>query len=140
MDLVFIMADWHASAKLRLHTTSSLATLRELTHLFGIRIRHFVTHICPTYDTRELPKEEAARIRRQTKQRAQQRLSQPATASVGAKKKRYFNLETFKLHSMGDYVNQISWAGTTDSYSTQPVRRFISQIVRTLTGCFVRLG
>jgi hypothetical protein len=33
-----------------------------------------------------------------------------------------FNLNTYKLHSLGDYVNAIRKYGTTDSYSTEPVR------------------
>lgn len=37
-DLVFILAEWHANAKLRLHTTSTIAILRELTRVFGIRL------------------------------------------------------------------------------------------------------
>ncbi len=32
-----------------------------------------------------------------------------------------FNLQTYKLHSLGDYVRTITMFGTTDSYSTQIV-------------------
>ena len=33
-----------------------------------------------------------------------------------------FNLQTSKLHALGDYVETIKMFGTTDSYSTQIVR------------------
>jgi hypothetical protein len=37
------------------------------------------------------------------------------------RKKRSFNLNTYKLHALGDYVASIRHFGTTDSYSTEPV-------------------
>ena len=36
-------------------------------------------------------------------------------------KRKLFNLLTYKLHSLSDYVRAVRWFGTTDSYSTQPV-------------------
>ena len=35
---------------------------------------------------------------------------------------KHFNLSTYKLHALGDYVQTISLFSTTDSYSTQTVR------------------
>ena len=35
-DLVFTLAEWHANAKLRLHTTATLATLEVLIHTYGV--------------------------------------------------------------------------------------------------------
>ncbi|KAK7685095.1 hypothetical protein QCA50_011932 [Cerrena zonata] len=120
-DLVFTLAEWHANAKLRLHTASTVDILRQLTREYGIRLRHFATHICPSYDTRELPKEEAARVRRQAKQRTN-RVGEgaPPKPSSTPKTARSFQLTTYKLHAMGDYVQQIVLFGSTDSYSTQP--------------------
>ncbi|KAK7696214.1 hypothetical protein QCA50_000867 [Cerrena zonata] len=120
-NLLFVLAEWHANAKLRIHTTSSVANLRELTRQFGIRIRHFTNHVCPAYDTRELPKEEAARLRRQAKQGENRSTKKPESATPTAPKtSKRFHLKTYKLHAMGDYVDQIIQFGTTDSYSTQP--------------------
>ena len=107
---------------MRIHMTWSVARLQELTREFGIRIRHFTHHICPLYDTKELPREEAARIRRRA---AQAKKAQPTTASNNTKgppKRKTFQLATYKLHAMGDYVASIKMYGTTDSYSTQAVR------------------
>ena len=121
-DLVFTLADWHACAKLRLHTTSTVTLLQDLTRTFGIRLRHFAKHICPAYDTRELAKEEAARVRRQAKMRSQGNTSKQAhNTNSGPKNVKTFHMATYKLHAMGDYVDQITHFGSTDSYSTQPV-------------------
>jgi hypothetical protein len=37
------------------------------------------------------------------------------------RRKRSFNLNTYKMHALGDYVTSIHRFGTTDSYSTEPV-------------------
>ncbi|KAI0078562.1 hypothetical protein K474DRAFT_1593940, partial [Panus rudis PR-1116 ss-1] len=68
-DLLFILAEWHANAKLRMHTDSSLARLRDTTVALGAKLRAFVKNICPEYTTRELPSEVSARNRRQQKKR-----------------------------------------------------------------------
>ncbi|KAK7682685.1 hypothetical protein QCA50_014068 [Cerrena zonata] len=122
-DLIFILAEWHANAKLRLHTTTTVDILSKLTHSFGVRIRHFATHLSASYDTRELPKEEAARIRRRAKLTSKTPVRTPPTptsvATSPPNKVKRFNLSTYKLHAMGDYANTITRFGTTDSYSTQ---------------------
>jgi hypothetical protein len=43
-----------------------------------------------------------------------------AKIPVGRRKKT-FNLNTYKAHALGDYVETIRRCGTTDSYSTEPV-------------------
>lgn len=49
---------------------------------------------------------------------------EPPAAKVGRRFK-VLNLNTYKDHSLGDYVDTIRRNGTTDSYSTEPVRRCI---------------
>lgn len=122
-DLVFTLAEWHANAKLRLHTTTTVGILSKLTHSFGVRIRHFANHISMGYDTKELPKEEAARMRRRARQVVAKGPTKPIpeTPSAPSAKVKRFSLSTYKLHAMGDYVEQIKQFGTTDSYSTQAV-------------------
>ena len=123
-DLVFTMAEWHANAKLRLHTDSTILTLKELTRSFGTQIRAFANKLCPLYDTRELPREEAARVRRRAKKAAQKGSDANVPSSTGksGRLQKLFNLITYKLHALGDYVAHIIRFGTTDSYSTQTVR------------------
>lgn len=116
------MAEWHANAKLRLHTDSTVDRLKELTRFLGARLRFFAGKICTLYDTRELPREEAARARRRAKQAAQRSgdTNAPTTRKTGPVRK-LFSLLTYKLHALGDYVFHILHFGTTDSYSTQTV-------------------
>lgn len=120
LDLLFALADWHALAKLRLHTDTSLNHLQSATTILGSRLRHFVRHVCPLYDTRELPKEEAARARRRKRKAKDSAEPLPEVVYTGPKQK-LLNLFTYKLHALGDYVNSIKQFGTSDSYSTQPV-------------------
>ena len=132
-QLVFTMAEWHANAKLRLHTDSTVLRLKELTRLLGSRLRFFANNICPLYDTRELPREEAARARRRAKQAAQRagNTDAAATSRKTGPLRKVFNLVTYKLHALGDYVFHILRFGTTDSYSTQTV----SSLTQELSNC-----
>lgn len=129
-ELVFTMAEWHANAKLRLHTDSTVSTLKELTRSLGTRIRYFALKICSLYDTRELPREEAARARRRAKQAAQRGDTNPPQSRKTGPLCKVFNLITYKLHALGDYVAHILRFGTTDSYSTQTVCRFVISTIR----------
>jgi hypothetical protein len=45
-----------------------------------------------------------------------------APVPPAGRRRKTFNLSTYKLHSLGDYVATIRRFGTTDSYSTEPVR------------------
>ncbi|KAG6815464.1 hypothetical protein H0H93_009743, partial [Arthromyces matolae] len=122
LDLLFTLAEWHALAKLRLHTDTTLQRLDLLTSELGRILRRFSKQVCPYFDTRELPREEAARGRRKAKMSK----SQPSTAQPkepATAKRKMFNMNTYKLHALGDYVSTIRWFGTTDSYSTQPGER-----------------
>jgi hypothetical protein len=80
------------------------------------------------YITRDLPSEEAARGRRQAAKvqklkttSVSQPQIQPATAKPKKSKIRQYNMETYKLHSLPDYVSSICAFGTTDNTSSQNV-------------------
>ncbi|KAG6895033.1 hypothetical protein C0992_003455 [Termitomyces sp. T32_za158] len=125
LDLLFTLAEWHALAKLRLHTETTLQQLESCTSDLGRLLRKFSNYVCPKFDTRELPREEAARGRRKAREYKHQPSSnakpasdQDSTTCKGPPKKT-FNMQTYKLHSLGDYVSTIRRFGTTDSYSTQ---------------------
>jgi hypothetical protein len=151
MELLFLLAYWQGLAKLRLHTEKTLNILDGVTRALGIALRAFKKETCSKFDTKELPKEAASRQTRQAKLAAKQSSSAKAakgnekevgstaksktgkgkekeaepTAKSNAKSSRQpkaFNLNTYKLHSLGDYANTIRQYGTTDSYSTQLVR------------------
>jgi hypothetical protein len=65
LELLFVMAHWHALAKLRLHTDITLAAMDSITVLLGIKLRLFQSKTCSAFSTRELIRERDARVRRQ---------------------------------------------------------------------------
>jgi len=64
LDLLFTLCTWHALAKLRLHTSSTLQIFKSTTKLLGQKLRLWVKKTCTAFDTQELPKEASARHRR----------------------------------------------------------------------------
>lgn len=126
MRLLYRTAEWHALAKARMHTETSLALLETLTTEFGRLLREFRDLTCTQFSTTELPREAAARYRRQT-QRDTTGTSAASTSQPKSRKSKSLNLSTIKLHALGDYVRQIFLFGTTDSYSTQLVRSLLKQ-------------
>jgi hypothetical protein len=114
MDLLYDLAYWHALAKLRLHTQSSLERLSHAVELLGISMKSFLRKVCTAFSARELPRESDARIRRESKS---------GSAPVSGRKVRKFNVpSTIKYHSLGDYRPSIQDYGTSDGFSTQIVR------------------
>jgi hypothetical protein len=126
MKLLYRTAEWHALAKLRMHTDATLEHLDSLTKEFGFLMRQFRDITCSQFESVELPREVDARKRR--KQRAQDKTpgTHPATLdtseSSSSRKPKTLNLSTPKFHFLGDYVSSIRMFGCTDSFSTQLVR------------------
>ncbi|KAJ7668960.1 hypothetical protein B0H17DRAFT_904270, partial [Mycena rosella] len=120
LALIYTFATWHAYAKLRMHSDSSIKLFRVVTTELGSQARHFVRTTCKDYTTYELPQEYNRRARRQAKKNSKSKSAQ--TAQKSAKERKAWNLCTYKWHSMGDYPDAIVDFGTTDSYSTQIVR------------------
>ncbi|TFK83647.1 hypothetical protein K466DRAFT_577621 [Polyporus arcularius HHB13444] len=127
LDLLFILATWHALAKLRLHSEETLTYLEDVTKKLGTAMRAFDRHVCAAFDTRELPTETVARQRRAAAKSAQAPTGTQASAAQprGGKKttpakKKKFNRSTYKYHRLGDYAASIRRHGTTDNTSTQP--------------------
>jgi hypothetical protein len=123
MRLLFTCAHWHGLAKLRMHTDLTLNVMDCVTTEIGAGLRDFQTKLCPAFTTRELQREADARRRRQSKN-AKAGADETKKASVNdgkKKKKKAFNIQTYKCHALGDYVETIRKFGTTDSYSTEPV-------------------
>jgi len=134
MKLLFEFATWHALAKLRLHSESTLSELETSTERLGSLLRKFKHDVCSAYHTRDLPSEEAARGKREARQAAKKSQTESATqsttsnpAGVGKPTKKTatkfpeFNMETYKMHSLGDYLTTIRGFGTIDNTSSQAV-------------------
>lgn len=133
MDLLFELATWHALAKLRLHTETTVCDLEASTHRLGVQMREFEKEVCSMYETKELQGEEAARKRRAAATKSKDPAKKPLTASkakaiakvkegpTSQAKLKKLNLHTYKFHALGAYARAIRLYGTSDSYSSQIV-------------------
>lgn len=108
-----------------MHTDDTLRLMDSVTQALGDAIRAFQADTCPAFHTKELRREAEGRQRREVRTRSQ-RGGEGPTAPVQPRKQKTFNLRTYKLHALGDYTASIRLYGTTDSYSTQPVRIYFS--------------
>jgi hypothetical protein len=68
-NLLFALAEWHAEAKLLMHTDSSLKLLVSSTTFLGNQIQRFMNTTCSQFQSKELPHETAARGRQQQKKK-----------------------------------------------------------------------
>ena len=116
--LIFQLAEWHALAKLRLHTDDTLALLDQALRWLGAQVRRFRRVTCAAFETKELPQESTQRQRRELAELQSGRRKRPARSSPLPKS---FNINTYKFHALGDYSQMIKTFCTTDSYSTQVV-------------------
>ncbi|KAJ3804430.1 hypothetical protein F5876DRAFT_83171 [Lentinula aff. lateritia] len=122
MKLLYRLGEWHALAKLRMHTDLTLRDLSSCTAVVGTLMREFHDKTCSQFDVFELPSEQQARSRQQAQINAQRHSaasSQPSQCKDTSRKARTLNLFTYKFHAMADYAPAIRWFGTIDSYSTQ---------------------
>jgi len=118
LDLLFTLATWHAYAKLRLHTDTTLAFFDTVTSILGEQLWYFLKTTCEAFQTKETPSEVASRARRNA-----QKANSSGSGTTGAQQ-RGLNLSTYKLHALGHYPDTIRRFGTTESYSTQTVRPY----------------
>lgn len=70
MTLLYRLAEWHALAKLRMHTDPTLSFLDSVTTILGQELRRFRRTVCSAYATKDLPKETAARARKKQRDQA----------------------------------------------------------------------
>jgi len=105
-----------------MHTNETLKLLDQITVCLGGYLRSFQLQTCAAFNTRQLKREVEHRQRRELKTPGR-RSSAMATASTSQATRRLktFNLQTYKVHALGDYSSSICKFGTTDSYSTEPV-------------------
>ena len=121
MKLLYRVAEWHAFAKMRLHTETTLKHLEDLMTELGKLMRDFEHSICSKFQTFELPREVEARKRQEAARRLELRVDPLPALSAGGKRTKTFNLFTYKWHALGDYVTAIRLFGGTDGFSSQLV-------------------
>ncbi|KAI0744837.1 hypothetical protein C8Q76DRAFT_789312 [Earliella scabrosa] len=81
MTMLFNLCTWHAFAKLRLHSETTLNAFDLATRALGQSMRAFLRKVCPTYATRELPKETQCRLARAARAATKDAAPKPAAAS-----------------------------------------------------------
>lgn len=113
--MLYSLAYWHALAKMRLHTESSVKMLEEAHTAMSHRLRYFATVIAPSFDTYETDREHAKRVRDQAQHPSTTTGTVP---SAPGKKRRAFHLNFIKIHLIGYLPLYIRRVGTSDSYST----------------------
>jgi hypothetical protein len=96
-----------------MHTEFTLDSLRTAVKRVGASIRWFSNKVCSTLEAFETPKEAEKRRRRAARE---------GSSTSKERQPKEFGLERYKLHAIGDYVEQICLFGTLDNYNTQPVR------------------
>jgi hypothetical protein len=117
-SLLYRFAQWHALAKLRMHSDTTLSVLDQTFKRLCFQLRKFRDFTCVAFLTVELPKERAARERKAARERSS---SDQADAGNGGRKVKKFNMNTYKFHAMGDYLRSIRLFGTVDSFTSQIV-------------------
>jgi len=110
MSLMYVLATYQGLGKLRLHTEDTLDYWENICQIMGELVRQFRDCVCPSFQTKETPREAQARARRSAK-----KTSKPGNSSRRLKP---FNLLTYKFHAVGDGPSTVREFGTTDSYST----------------------
>ena len=118
MTLLYRTAEWHAFAKLRLHTESTLEHLKQLTTELGQLTRNFRDSTQSAFLTFKLPKETEARRRRQNSGKGKEKTM---AGDASGKNSKHLNLSTYKWHALSDYVHAIRLFGPMDGFSTQVV-------------------
>ena len=134
MTLLYRTAEWHAFAKLQLHTKSTLQHLERLTTELGQLTRKFRDTTQSAFATFELPKETETRKRCQNSGKEKEKVA----GNTPGKKSKFLNLFTYKWHALGDYVHTICLFGPTDGFSTQVISNFFPMYLS--LSCFLSTG
>ncbi|THV02951.1 hypothetical protein K435DRAFT_652368 [Dendrothele bispora CBS 962.96] len=123
-NLLFDLLMFHAHAKLRMHTDNTLKSFRLATRALGQSLRQFSNKTCTFYsDTKELPKEKAARLRKSATKASNTSQSQSVSKSSQVQGKK-FSMKTYKTHALSHYPDHAEEFGTYDSVSTRDVSCF----------------
>ena len=122
LNLIYTLVEWHAYAKLCLHTKSTLNEFALVCRRLGLFLRKFIKTVCQKYITKELPSEISARGRREANLAAH---GKPVKRKANGEPKIVtLNVGTYKAHSLSDYPEVIWVLGTTDNFTTQSMSTY----------------
>ena len=120
--LLYRTAEWHAFAKLWLHTKSTLQHLKRLTTELGQFMWKFRDATQSGFLTFKLPKETGAHNQHQKSGKGKEKA---VAGNTSEHKPKILNLFTYKWHALGDYIHTICLFGGMDGFSTQVVSNTI---------------
>jgi len=129
LDLLFELVQWLSLAMLHQHTETTLSRFEAATTSLGNQVRVFMAKVCPHFETTDTPREAGARAKCQavksTGGASRMSKSRNGKEATTDKRRREFNPNTYKFHTLADYCSTIRCFGTIDNYNTQNVS-FIS--------------
>jgi hypothetical protein len=121
-----------------MHSELTLEIMDEVTSAVGRQFRAFNATVCSSFETHKLCQEVEARAccaanhtakqvgvqkgKDRTCNLEQQEMLGSQISPDNVQRIKVFNFQTYKFHALGDYMSTICQYGTTDSYSTEPVR------------------
>lgn len=85
VSVITVCAEWHALAKLRMHTDTTLSLLEQATINLGNEFRTFISNVCSKVPTEELTSEVEARLRRLEKQKLEREAKEAEAAKQAGK-------------------------------------------------------
>ncbi|THU93025.1 hypothetical protein K435DRAFT_820353 [Dendrothele bispora CBS 962.96] len=119
-DLLFVMAAWHALAKLRLHSETSLQIFEGVTRELGFQLRRFKTDVSLAEKAAKAVVNEVKVGSTSKRGNEKGKKKKQGTAKI----QKTFNLSTYKIHALPDYPAAIRRMGTTDNFTSQIVGDF----------------
>ena len=129
LTTLFELCQWHAYAKLRLHSETTLAKFEAATTTLGAAMRSFKRNVCDCWVTKELPSETQSRQRRAARLAGPGQQGGAETAAKVSTKQKIFNLHTYKYHRLADYPQAVRDFGSSDNTTTQPVRYALALLI-----------
>ncbi|KAL6306020.1 hypothetical protein BKA93DRAFT_913438 [Sparassis latifolia] len=117
LTLLYRFAEWHALAKLRMHTDSTVLSLEKATMALGHAERQARLRRAAAQQAASLPR--ASVQTGDTAPTVAPVLTGPAPVCNTDRRRKTFNTTTYKYHALADYPRTIRLLGTTDSYTTQ---------------------
>ena len=109
-----------------MHTDDTMQIFRRVTRELGDELRFF-RETCTVFTTKEL-RREAECCRWKEAHAAPSNTTTTGATTTNDRRPKMLNLNTYKLHALGDYPSQIELFGTTDSFSTQLVCKLLSSL------------
>ena len=119
LTLLFHLAYWHCLAKLCMHTDRTLDLLSQAMVNLGEALYAFKNNVRSMFVTHELEWERAAQQCQKMKLAKGGAGTGMMVLNISARKIKTFNLDTYKIYALGNYVITIQYFGAVGSYTSE---------------------